>query len=517
MVRPLHLALIVSFIMTATAFAAIQDPVALDTGLVSGAPGSNPEVRVFKGIPFAAPPVGSLRWSPPQPPQPWSEVRQASEFGPRCMQGRGGGDDATVSEDCLYLNVWTAADSPAERRPVIIWSYGGSLRSGSGSQLQYDGEALARKGVVFVTYNYRLGMFGFFSHPELTKESPHNASGNYGLMDLIAALEWIQRNITAFGGDPDRVTLMGESAGASLVACTITSPRAKGLFHRAIAQSTGCTGTSRIGSPLTTLHEAEEQGLRLATSMGAPSLSQLRALSADEILRRGEGMRVIVDGWNILDDWLATLKQGRQSDVNLLLGSNKDEGTFPIFGVPNGSPEEFISRSRQQFGELAGTYLRFYPAGSTAESDTSQLAAFRDLVFWNLRTWASYQMTTGTATSYLYFFTREPPVAPGQRSRGASHTAEIPYAFNNLHLENRPWTEVDYKLAEIMSSYWVNFAATGDPNGPGLPLWPRYSTESERAVMILGDTVEAGRGPDPAALSLYDKHYGIAPVGVTQR
>ena len=324
---PAFASLVAVSLIPAPCFAAIQDPVRLDSGVIAGTAGSTPEVQVFKGVPFAAPPVGSLRWRPPQPVQPWSGVRQATTFGARCMQGRGSGPD--VSEDCLYLNVWTAAASPSERRPVIVWSYGGSLRSGAGSQPQYDGEVLARKGAVFVTYNYRLGMLGFFSHPELTRESPNKASGNYGLMDLIAVLEWVQRNAAAFGGDPQRVTVMGESAGASLVACLVTSPRAAGLFHRAIAQSTGCTGTSRIGLPLTTLQEAEAEGARRALDMGASSLTALRAMSADDILAKGEGMRVIVDGWTIVDDWVSTLSAGRQHPVNLLLGSNKDEGTFP--------------------------------------------------------------------------------------------------------------------------------------------------------------------------------------------
>ena len=504
-----RLALLVAALLIlapSTASAALDGPVTLDTGRVTGVAGSSASIRVFKGIPFAAPPIGPLRWRPPQPPAPWTGVRDASTFGPRCMQGQGAGPD--VSEDCLYLNVWTAAASAAERRPVIVWSYGGSLRSGAGSQPQYDGEALAQKGAVLITYNYRLGMFGFFSHPELTQESPHKASGNYGLLDLIAVLEWVRRNATAFGGDPTRVTIMGESAGASLVACLVTSPRAAGLFHRAIAQSTGCTGTSRIGAALTTLADAEAEGAKMAAALGAPSLAALRALSADDILRRGQGTRVIVDGWTITDDWFTTLAQGRQNRVDILAGSNKDEGTFPIFGVPDGGPKEFTARTTERYGALAPAFLKLYPAGSQAESDASQLAAFRDLVFWNLRRWARDQVRTGGSRAYLYFFTREPPSSAGQPSRGASHTAEIPYAFNNLHVEkNRPWTDVDRRLADVMSSYWVNFAATGDPNGPGLPVWPALQGKPDDRIMILGDQVGAGPGPNAAALDLYDRHY----------
>ena len=508
MIRVAMLVAAALVLVAPAASAALEDPIRLNTGLIAGTSASSPGVRVFKGIPFAASPTGPLRWRPPQPPAMWTGVRDATTFGPRCMQGQGSAAD--VSEDCLYLNVWTAAASAAERRPVIVWSYGGSLRSGAGSQSQYDGEALARKGVVLITYNYRLGMFGFFSHPELTRESPQKASGNYGLMDLIAVLEWVQRNVTAFGGDPNRVTIMGESAGASLVACLVASPRAPGLFHRAIAQSTGCTGTSRIGLPLTTLADAEAEGTKLASAMGASSLDALRAMPADEILRKGQGARVVVDGWTMTADWMATLAQGRQAQVDVLLGSNKDEGTFPIFGVPDGGPKEFMARTTQRYGALAPAMLKLYPARSAAESDASQLAAFRDLVFWNLRTWARSQVRLGKARAYLYFFTREPPSAPGQLSRGASHTAEIPYAFDNLHLDkNRPWADVDRRLADMMSSYWVNFAATGDPNGPGLPAWPRVQGKGDDAIMVLGDAVGAGRGPSESGLALYDRHYGI--------
>jgi para-nitrobenzyl esterase len=510
MLRAISCALFACVFVAAHASADIPNPVRVTSGLIAGVDGTTPGMRVFKGIPFAAPPVGPLRWRPPQPPASWQGVRPASEFGPRCMQGNGASKD--VSEDCLYLNVWTGASSAAERRPVIVWSYGGSLRSGSGSQPDYDGEALARKGAVFVTYNYRLGMFGFFSHSELTKESPQKASGNYGFMDLIATLQWVQANIGNFGGDPARVTIMGESAGASLVSCLVASPVAKGLFQRAIAQSTGCTGTSRIGSPLTTLAEAEQEGQRLATSMGASTLAELRAKPAIEILK-GQGMRVIVDGWTMTEDWFAALAGGRFQPVDLLLGSNKDEGTFPIFNVPEGNAQEFIARSKQRFGSLADAFLKLYPAGSDAESNVSQLNAFRDMVFWNLRTWARNQTANGRNKAFMYFFTREPPVTGNERSRGASHTAEIPYAFNNLHQQrNRPWTDVDRKLADTMSSYWVNFAATGNPNGAGLPEWPAYQVGASNRVMILGETPAAGEGPSPAGLTLYDQHYRGAAV-----
>src|SRR5215475_13806196 len=280
------------------ASAAISDPVKTDTGLISGTAGTARDIRVFKGIPFAAPPVGPLRWQPPQPPAAWIDVRKADEFGPRCMQtipgARGGGRAPVVSEDCLYVNVWTGAKSASERRPVIVFAYGGGFTSGAGSEPRYDGEALAKKGVVFVTFDYRLGVFGFFAHPELTDEYDHQASGNYGLMDFIAALKWVQRNIANFGGDPKRVTIMGESAGAFMVASLVGSPEAKGLFQRAIAESGAWMGLG-IGR-MSLRGPAEESGKKLG------SLAELRMKSADEMMRIGRSTGVLIDGWVIPED-----------------------------------------------------------------------------------------------------------------------------------------------------------------------------------------------------------------------
>jgi para-nitrobenzyl esterase len=492
--------------VSTSAVAAISDPVRIDSGLVSGTSGMSADVRVFKGLPFAAPPVGPLRWRAPQPVAKWDGIRKADAFGSRCMQGGGGGGrgNATpTSEDCLYLNVWTAAASTSERRSVIVWSYGGSLTSGSGSQLQYDGEALAKKGVIFVTYNYRLGVFGFFAHPELTRESVHNASGNQGLLDLTATLQWVQNNITSFGGDPSRVTIMGESAGASLVGCLVGSPIAKGLFHRAIAESASCGGT-RI-APIQTLAQGEEAGKAVAAKLNALTLAELRELPADELLKKGTGTRVIIDGWSIPEDVPTMFAHGRQNAVDLLVGSNKDEGTFGGFGLPSGDAQGFIQQSRQSYAAKADAFLKLYPAGSDAESNASQLAAFRDKVAWNMRTWARQQSSLRTPRVYVYYFIREPPVGPGQPNRGASHTAEIPYAFNNLYLDrNRPWTDADRTLADIMSSYWANFAATGDPNRAGLPVWPLYKDKTPDSVMVLDEKVRAGSDPDPARLAFYD-------------
>ena len=297
------------------AAAAIKEPVSTEAGLVSGINGTSPEVRVYQGIPFAAPPVGELRWRAPQPAPHWDGVLQADHFGPMCMQSRmpgPSGAQSPMSEDCLYLNLWTAAKSPDEKRPVMVWSHGGGYAMGSGDSPQFDGEALAKKGVVLVTYNCRLGVFGFFAHPELTKESGKSASGNYGLIDLAAVLRWVQKNISKFGGDPNRVTIFGVSAGAGLVANLVGSPEARGLFQRGIAQSGAWMGI-RIGTPMT-LPQAEAAGVKTAEALGAKSLSELRAKPAEELLKNGRGTGPIVDGWFIPADLSAIYAQGKQND-----------------------------------------------------------------------------------------------------------------------------------------------------------------------------------------------------------
>src|SRR5437870_5446798 len=313
-------------------------------------------IAAFKGIPFAAPPTGALRWRPPQPVAKWDGIRKAEEFSPRCLQGapgggRGGAPAPPTSEDCLYLNVWTGAKSFSERLPVIVFAYGGGFTSGAGSEPRYDGEALAKKGIVFVTYNYRLGVFGFFAHPELTAESDHQASGNYGLMDFIAALKWVQRNISNFGGDPKRVTIMGESAGAIAVAAMVGSPEAKGLFQRAIAESGAWMGLGISRSPQRA--PAEEAEMKLG------SLSELRMKPDDEMMRIGRSTGMIVDGWIVPEDLSNTFAQGRQNDVDVLVGSNQDEGTF-------------FQRGQR---------------GPDPEAEALQLKRMSDEVSWHMRTW----------------------------------------------------------------------------------------------------------------------------------
>jgi para-nitrobenzyl esterase len=486
---------VLTVLTAAAAFAALPDAVRTTEGQVSGIPGKNASVRIFKGIPFAAPPTGANRWRAPQPAAKWEGVRKADAFSPTCSTGaapNAKGKASTASEDCLYLNVWTTAQSATERRPVFVWTYGGAFTGGSGSDARYDGEALAKKGAVVVTYNYRLGTFGFFAHPELTKESTHTSSGNYGMTDMLATLRWVQKNIAAFGGDPNRVTIAGESAGAMLVAGMVGSPEGKGLFQRAIAQSGGYMGLTI--SKMRTRAQAEEAGAKAA---GTHTLAQLRAMSIEEIGANLRGVQagIIVDGWMIPQDPSITFGQGKENKVDVLLGSNQDEGTF------NGLSRPVTAEQAQQYGELAAEFSKLYPSISTEEATASGLTLARDQVGWHMRTWAQTHANAGKK-AYVYYFTR---VAPGQ-TRGATHTAELPYMFQNPPANG--WVELDHALADQMSTYWFNFAATGDPNGKGLPAWQPYDAKKTDAkAMVFGATTQFDSQIDAARIAFFDRAY----------
>jgi para-nitrobenzyl esterase len=503
--------------------AVLPEPVKTDAGMVSGTSAAAPGVRVFKGIPFAAPPVGELRWRAPQPVARWTDVHRADKFGNVCVQPKGVGrvnvsvdlpDSPAASEDCLYLNVWTAARSASERRPVMFWIYGGAYAEGAGSSPYNDGEALARQGVVVVTFNYRLGAFGFFSHPELTKESGRNASGNQGLMDTMAALGWVQRNIAAFGGDPRNVTIFGQSAGAAIAAGLVGSPRAEGLFRRAIAESGAWMGLS-VAAMRTRRQAEQPMGRRGAPPPPLMPLAELRAKSAEEISRTLFGAGMIVDGWIIPEDESLTFAQGRQQAVDVLVGSNKDEGTF----AGTMTAAMWAGRVRQRWGDLADDYLKLYPAGSDEEATRSSQTAFRDELAWHMRLFANAQARRGSR-AYWYFFTHEPPYAPDARNLKATHAVEIPYVFSNLRTPRlfpdasspalASASASERALAERVSSYWVNFARTGDPNGKGLPQWPAFR-DASAAPMIIGDIKEP---LDPQRLAMYDKVYAKIQAGL---
>jgi len=489
--------------------------------MISGVSGKNPEVRVYKGIPFAAPPIGDLRFRAPQPAAKWEGTRKADQFGPMCMQGgagagragkgpaKGSVPAAAMSEDCLYLNVWTAATSPSAKRPVMVWLHPGGYTSGSGAAPGTDGEALARKGVVLVTINYRLGMFGFFSHPDLTRESDRRGAANQAFLDQAAALQGVQRNIAAFGGDPKRVTVFGDSAGASSIGNLVASPLTKGTFQRAIAESGAWSGLS-IGAERK-LADAEQAGVRTAEALGAKSLAELRGKPAADVLAGGRGGGPVVDGWFLPDEPASIFAQGKQNDVPILVGSNKDEGTF--FSQPT-TAAAWIQRARQRYGDMADEFLKLYPAESDAQANASELAAFRDELGWVQRNWSRLQSKTGKSKAYLYYFAHEPPPAPGEqpgpnrfpaRGSGATHGAEAAYVFENL-LGNRPWADLDRSLSDTISSSWVNFATNGDPNGKNLPKWSAFD-DKKNTRMVLGDMVAMGPGLTPAQVAFFQAWY----------
>ncbi len=499
-------------LMIATAIpvlCAIDQPVQTESGRVSGVTSAG--ITSFKGIPFAAPPVGDLRWKAPRPPASWQGVRRADQFGTGCFQNKSGAFgpwsaeyiaknamEGGSSEDCLYLNVWTGASKPGEKRPVFVWIYGGGFNSGSGDVPVYDGAGLASKGLVTVTFNYRVGIFGFFAHPELTNESGHNSSGNYALLDMIAALKWVRKNIAAFGGDSANVTIAGQSAGAFAVNYLMASPLAKGLFERAIAESGGAFNAAP------SLKDAEAGGVRLAETLGAKSLADLRAIPAGKLQQSSARYRgaAIVDGYVVPDDVFRIFASGHQNDVPLLTGWNADDGVS--FG-PAPKAEVFRAQAQRTYGNMADAFLKVFPASTDEEAAASQKAAVRDPGFaWQNRTWARLESAAGKSKVYLYYFDRTAPGTPEQTRYGAFHSSEIPYARNTLNRWDRPWTPADRKLSEEMSAYWVNFAKTGDPNGPGLPKWPAFSGSNQQS-MRLGEVIEVILTPDKEKLDFLDE------------
>lgn len=481
------------------------DVVQTTAGKVTGLKTTDGKIAVYKGIPFATPPVGDLRWKVPQPVAPWTGVKACTAFGPSPMQGKPVPfsmwslefliPEAPISEDCLYVNVWTGAKKATDKLPVLVWIYGGGFSSGGSGVPIYDGEAMARKGIVFVSINYRVGVFGFLAHPELTAESPNKASGNYGIMDQIAALQWVRDNIAAFGGDPANVTIAGQSAGSMSVNCLVASPLARGLFNKAIPQS-----GANFGRNQQPLDKAQEAGVRLAESLGAPSLAQLRALSADDLMKAQWGLRgPVIDGYVLPEQIADIFAAGKQNKVHLLTGWNQDEGLF--FG-PIKSADDYKSQIQQQYGEKAGDVLRYYPAGSDEQAAKSQLDLSRDIIFGAQNyTWANVQAQQGGNNVYVYRFTRKVPGTGEYAKYGAFHTGEVPYAYGNLKFVDRPWEAVDRQLETTMLEYWVNFVKTGNPNGKGLPAWPAYQLADKR-VMLLGNEAVAQPIPDREGLDM---------------
>jgi para-nitrobenzyl esterase len=488
-------------LLSMTSMPAPTDPVTVDGGVVVGT--TDRGVRAFKGIPYAAPPVGEWRWKPPQPVVPWRGTRDASAFGAECPQTQYPATSIYVrplqpqSEDCLFLNVWTAA-AANERRPVLVWIHGGALTRGSGISDVRDGVPLARKGVVLVSLNYRLGPLGYLAHPSLTAESPHKASGNYGVLDQIAALQWVQKNIAAFGGDPAMVTIAGESAGSWAVNTLVASPLARGLFVRAIGQSGGrFSRTPHLFQAAGSATSGEAVGAALAKAVGAETLAALRAVAVDRLLAVANfRTQEVVDGWVLPDEIRTMFAKQQHNRVPVIVGSNANEMTS--LGGAALAPKtlnEFRQRMSQQFGDQAAAVERAYGVTSDADVVTAALAVSRDTTFSShMRSWARATVASGSR-AWLYYFTHVPP-SPRASELQAFHAGEIPYVFNVVPSTDPreagfTYGARDTALAGAMSSYWINFVTTGDPNGQGLTKWPEYRPETE-PYLEFGAQIQSG-------------------------
>jgi len=495
-----------ALLLTITAgsgFAQQPAPVKVEQGLVQGAFENG--LTVYRGIPFAAPPVGDLRWRAPQPATNWEGVKQATQFGPSPVQNGKG------SEDCLYLNVWTPAKSANDHLPVLVWIYGGGFSAGSASDRSYSGEKLATKGVVLVSINYRVGQLGFLAHPELSAESTNHVSGNYGLLDQIAGLQWVKQNIAAFGGDPNKVTIFGESAGGISVSMLCASPLAKGLFEGAISESGGSFGPPRPttfpGENLKRLADAERGGEAFAKSAGASSIAELRKIAPDKLpASRGlGGSWPIIDGWVIPDDQYKLYSAGKYNDTPILVGYNSDEGAS--FSPPK-SPEDYLASTKARYGKFADALIQAYPAGSNTVLKTARDLT-RDAAFgWHTWSWARLQSQAGKSKVFYYYFDQHPnyPESSPQFDHGSPHGSEVPYVFEHLNANSPQTSKTDLEISDAMSSYWVNFAKDGDPNGEDLPAWPAFS-ESHPEVMYFSQTPHVGPVPSAESLKVLDGYF----------
>lgn len=481
----------------------------IDAGRLEGVTSGG--VDAFEAIPFAAPPIGPLRWREPAPVLPWSGVRPAKAFAPACMQlgaSMPGEPHPKTSEDCLYLNVWRPAVRPAGPLPVMVFIPGGGYTNGATSLPLYWGDRLARRGAVVVTLAYRLGPLGFLAHPELTAQSPHHSSGNYGLMDQAAALGWVRRNIAAFGGDPHRVTIFGQSAGAMSVSMLMSSPLAAGLFQRAIGESGGLFEPLQL-APQYALAVAERDGVAYAKSVGASSLAELQALPAEQLLG-GQANKIshpVVEPYALPRSPYEAFVSGRQARVALLVGWNADEARS-LTELGKVKAASFSEDIRKNFGPLPATLLDAYPHASDVQAVQARADFERDLRFaWDDWSWARLQAAAEQPV-YAYRFEHRPPF-PADSVRagwGASHFAELWYVFDHLDQETWRWTPEDRRLADIMAGYWVAFAASGDPNGGGRPAWPRFQA-ADGVVLRLDDSPVAGPPPELATLKALDGVY----------
>jgi len=452
-------------------------------GEVSGV--TQGDISIFKGIPFAAPPVGDLRWKAPAPVPAWSGVKKADAFAKACMQAPNTqGNTAPVSEDCLYLNVWTPARRANAKLPVIVWIHGGGYVGGSTSIPLYDGTGFAKKGVIMVALAYRLGVYGFMAHPELSRESGHG-SGTYGIQDLVQGLQWVRDNIAAFGGDPGNVTIFGHSAGAGAVSLLAASPVTKGLFHKAIAMSgasftplqKSAQGASGLSMPA--LGFAEQAGSAFLGKLGVKSIAEARALSADTIQAAtgGTSFRPVADGYIVSKDLVTLYEQHKFNDTPVLLGNVSDETL--AFGGPKAiAPADFEKQIRDRFGAQADAVLAAYPHANDAEAARSMRHIGNETSFtWSAWTWAREQSKQGKGKVYSYYYDHHAPTA-----EGSGHGSDVGFVFQTLATRRAPTPE-DAHLSDMISSYYVNFATKGDPNGKGLPQWPAF-TDRNPQVMV---------------------------------
>jgi para-nitrobenzyl esterase len=460
-------------------------------------------IASFKGIPFAAAPVGDLRWRSPQPVKPWQGVKKADTYAPAPMQDTGlmtqMGGASKISEDCLYLNVWTGAKKANEKRPVMVWIYGGAFVGGSTSFPTTEGTIFAKKGVVLVSVAYRVGPMGFLAHPELSQESG-KGSGSYGIQDQIAGLKWVKENIAQFGGNPSNVTIFGESAGGMSVGMLVASPMAKGLFQRAISESGGAVSPTR-GS----LKMAEDQGRDFLSKLGANDIKAARALSAEKVQEGLKGSPrsfwPVADGTTILENPYGLFEAGKFNDTPVMIGTNSHEGRlFSTQITPGTTFEQMI---RKNYAAEADLILKVYPHAMEAEATRSAQDILRETIFtWPSWAWAKLQSKIGKNKVFMYYFDHRTATMPD----GSDHASEISYVFGNLGGFGGSSGPEDKVLSDLMNSYWVNFAKTGDPNGAGLPPWPAFEEQSQK-TMIFDKTPGARQHPNLDKLNAFDVYY----------
>jgi len=465
----------------------IQTPDGSISGYRSG------DIAVFKGIPFAAPPVGELRWKAPQPVKPWKGVMKCEKFSASPIQNKPVPfmmwtkefitPPGNLNEDCLYLNIWTPAKSMGEKLPVLVWIYGGGFSSGSAACDVYDGEEMAKKGIIFVSFNYRVGVLGFLAHPELSRESENKVSGNYGLMDQIAALTWVKQNIGLFGGDPAKVTIGGQSAGSMSVGAMVVSPLTAGLFNGAIAQSGGIL--SRF---VTSLPDAEKSGQAFMTKIKAANIGELRNKSPEELLAAGQNFGMVADGYVLPEDILSAFHNGQFNDVAMMAGWVTGDGS--LMGSQEMIPEKYKAEATSNYGDKAEDYLRLFPGNTKEEVAASfKKAGLMRFAALPAHLWAGFNKNK----AYLYEFSHVPADKPDFPNYGAFHTSEVPFALHTLHLWQRPWRDVDYKVEKEMNSYWVNFIREGNPNGKDVPEWKSYD-KAEGNIMVIGGELKLQQG-----------------------